>query len=169
MYSAKWLEPENYTKRRFFDRYKYFGDFRSRISLLNFSRGIKDAVMSLVSLSEGRIGVMWNLNLDDPLFLNGVFFRIRLSDGRMLQLDTDFTKTSLYRLVRSALFEENTSMMAYGKTYLVENILFGRLQYMWLELLLIGIKDKKYEVSKEDISAITTWARMGVGGMRDEY
>ena len=152
MYYSNWAEPTNYSSRQFFKKYGQAVEYQYKFTFLNFNRSIRDAVRSLMSYSEGRIGAMWGLNLEDPLFLESIFFRILLSDGRYLQVEVLLKETTLYRLIENALIV--------GCCQNFDELLFGKLQYIWKTLLLMELKNPKNEVPSDDISAIKEWVRL---------
>ena len=99
MYYTNWVEPENYMELNFFDKYGVYVDYSTRYSFLQFNRNIRDQIRSLVNFSDNRIGIMFGVNLDDPFFLESLFFRWQLSNGKFAQIEVNIKKTTLFNVI----------------------------------------------------------------------
>ena len=152
MYYTNWVEPKDYISRQFFNKYKQYIEYQNKFTILNFNRSIRDSVRSLISLSEQKVGVMWGIDLDDPIFLESIFFRIALSDGRYLQVEVLLKKTTIFMLAERALLE--------GVCTNIDGLLFGKLQYVWKVLLMKELKNPDYNIPSDDISALKEWIRL---------
>lgn len=143
MYYTKWVEPENYSKRQFFNKYGQWICISDRYILLNYNRQIRGSVESFVKLANDRVGVMYGIDLHDALFLESLFFRIVLSDGRIWQLELNIKKTTLFRLAEMYLYKSDVSGT-------VNTLFLGKLSLIWKVLFKQALEKKEFNISDYD-------------------